>query len=365
MRRDVRLSGAAPAALKRHDGEEAPPHTTSSLAGRWFPAWWMRLTAPPEATAATLATPFTTRDRIRRGQLLGMLILGFLVILLGALFQYLVIDSDHPLMDVILCAALSMLVVVAVLNRLGYVSAAGVLLTALAELPLAGIWATGGHVDLLGLGSYYLLVGAGLVAASVLLPVSVFAVAFLNCVLIWASITFSPHTAAFAAVLASNDAQQVYAGPIAMQVMVAIVAYLWARSTLGALRRADRAEEIAALERRELERQRALEDDARDLLGVHVRLANGDFSPRVASLRTRLLWQVGTSLNNLIGRLARYAQAEFMLRREHEEVRRLAEALYLERQGRRPVWPVPCGVPLDPVTEALRESGGRTSGYLS
>src|SRR5690242_16834637 len=194
MRRDVRLSGAAPAALKRHDGEEAPPHTTSSLAGRWFPAWWMRLTGPPEAT---LTTSFTTRDRIRRGQLLGMLILGFLVILLGALFQYLVIDSDHPLMDVILCAALSMLVVVAVLNRLGYVSAAGVLLTALAELPLAGIWATGGRVDLLGLGSYYLLVGACLVAASVLIPGSVFAVALLNCVLIWASITFSPHTAAF------------------------------------------------------------------------------------------------------------------------------------------------------------------------
>lgn len=337
----------------------ARPAAIATAAPDWFLfAWWMRLTAPPEPRAGA---SFAARDGSRRARLLSLLILGALVVEAGAAWQYFVVDRDHPRMDAVLCAALGVLVLVAVLNRLGRVLAAGILLTLLAEIPLAGVWATGGKVDLLYLGSYFLLVGSELVAASVLFPGSVFVVACLNSVLIWASITFSPHTPAFALVLASNDAQQAYAGPIAMQFIVAIVAFLWARSTLGALRRADRAEEIAELERREVERQRQLEADAHSLLDVHVRLANGDFGARVPSLRSQVLWQVGSSLNNLVGRLARYAQAEFTLRREQEEVRRLADALYVARSGHQPVWPAPSGVPLDPVTEAIRSGSSLPS----
>jgi hypothetical protein len=163
-----------------------------------------------------------------------------------------------------------------------------------------------------------------------------------------------PHSTAFDAVLRSNDAQQVLAGPLLMQIIVALVAYLWAHSMPNALRRADRAEEVAFLEKRELDRQAELEEGVRRLLEVHVRLANGDFQVRASGLRSPLLWSVGNSLNFLIARLARTAQADHVLRLEEEEAKRLADAISLARSGQQPFWPAPTGAPLDIVLEALR-----------
>jgi hypothetical protein len=201
-----------------------------------------------------------------------------------------------------------------------------------------------------------------LVAASVLSPWSVFLVALLNGVASFAILQLLPHTPALAALLASNDGQQAFLGPMVMQVIVAIVAYLWAHNTLAALRRADRAEEIAALELREIERQRDLEEGVRQLLAVHVHLANGDFAARAPELRNPMLWQVGKSLNMLIARLGRYAQAETVIRREQEEAQRLAQALYMSHAGRPVIWPSPTGLPLDVVIAAVRDSGPRGSG---
>ena len=139
-----------------------------------------------------------------------------------------------------------------------------------------------------------------------------------------------------------------------MQFIVAIVAYLWAQSMFNALKRADRAEEIALLEQRELDRQAELEEGVRQLLEVHVRLSNGDFQARSSGLRNPLLWSVGNSLNILIARLSRTAQADLILRREQEEAKHLADAIHLARSGQQPNWPASSGAPLDIVVEALR-----------
>ncbi|MEO7000161.1 MAG: hypothetical protein ABI068_00020, partial [Ktedonobacterales bacterium] len=144
--------------------------------------------------------------------------------------------------------------------------------------------------------------------------------------------------------------------------IVAVVAYLWVRSSLDALRRADRAEELAELERREIERNRELEQGVRDLLSVHVQLANGNFNARVPQIANMMLWQIGSSLNNLIGRLSRLAQAEFQLRRTVEETHRLGEALRALLAGRAPIWPAPSGAPTDEVIEPLQRILARFSG---
>jgi len=167
-------------------------------------------------------------------------------------------------------------------------------------------------------------------------------------------VSFLPRSLAFDAVLRSNDAQQVLAGPLLMQFIVAIVAFLWAQSMFNALQRADRAEEIAILEQRELDRQAELEEGVRQLLEVHVRLANGDFQARSSGLRNPLLWSVGNSLNILIARLSRTTQADAILRREEEEAQRLAHAIRVAHSGRQPNLPGPNGVPLDIVVDALR-----------
>ena len=314
--------------------------------------WWWRLTLPMEPGPGA---SFAERERARRGRLISVLLLLALLIEVGAFFQYIVVDSDHPAMQYTLGGALAATVVSVLLNRRGFAGAAGALLVALADVPLAGIPATafGGQLDVLHLPAFYLLAGSVLVAASVLPPWSVFLVAVANCALVEMSILALPHTPALAQVLASNNAQQVYAGPVVMQGIVALVAYLWASSVHTALLRADRAEEIAELERREVERTHELEEGVQHLLSVHVRMANGDFNVRVPPVRDPLLWRVGASLNNLIARFARLAQMEFLLRRTQEEARRLAETIVARSGGRQMVWPAPSGTPLDEVIVAL------------
>jgi hypothetical protein len=330
------------------------PSPGAGMAGPRGPlGWWLQLTAQLDVPQSA---GFAVRDRARRGRLVSVFLLVFLVVELGGFYQYRVVDDDHPLMVTVLGVALGVLLVAGVLNRLGQVGLAGLLLVGVADLlPLAGVHATaiGGRLDVLHLAAFYLLVGSEIVAASVLAPWSVFPVALANGVLADATIALTRPTPALAAVLASNNAQQVYAGPLLMQLIIALVAYLWARSTLTALGRADRAEEIALLERREIERTRELEEGVQQLLEVHVQLANGNFSVRAPSVRNPLLWQVGSSLNNLIARFARLGHIEFVLRRTQEEAHRLAEGVLAMRAGRRAVWPAPSGTLLDEVIVAL------------
>ncbi len=114
---------------------------------------WYRLTAPAEPAPSA---PFPVRERARRGRLLSVMLLGFLLILAGGFYQYRVVDDDHPLMLDILMVALALAVVVAALNRLGRVPLAGALMVLLAELPLAGPFAAtkDGRLDILPLGAF-------------------------------------------------------------------------------------------------------------------------------------------------------------------------------------------------------------------
>lgn len=328
----------------------APPQRRVSGGGPL--GWWQALTAPDDPSPSA---DFAARERARRGRLASVLLLVMLAVVLGAMWQYLIVDDDHPAMKVVLAVALALVVVAGLLNRAGSITASGLLLVVLADLPLAAVPATAqdGQLDVLAVESFYLLAGSILVAASLLAPWGTFVVGFINSALMGITIVALPHTAALSELLASNDGQQALAGPVLMQLIVAVVAFLWARSTLSALRRADRAEEIAALERREAERTYELEEGVQQLLAVHVQLANGNFNVRAPTVRNRMLWQIGNSLNNLIGRLGRLAQADFVLRRTQDEAHNLAGAVQAQRGGHQVIWPAPSGTPLDEVLVAL------------
>lgn len=341
---------------------QGAPSLAGASAGR--AGGLLGLVAPPHV--ATNA-PFAERERARRGRLAAALLLALTLIELGALFQFVIVDDDHPAMVMTLEGALALTVIAAILNRSGRTTVAGLLLVALANLPLAAIPATsfGGRFDVVDLGALYLAAGSVLVAASVLTPWSVFVVAAVNCALIAGLILGMPHTVAFDQLLVSNNAQQAFAGPLLMQAIVALVAYSWARSVLVALRRADRAEEIAALELRELERTRELEQGVRELLATHVQLANGDFQARVQPIRNPLLWQIGGSLNMLIARFGRLAQVDFLLRRTEQEAHALAENIRVARVGRAPLWPAPSGTPLDEVIGALTDEAPGAAPFVT
>jgi hypothetical protein len=325
--------------------------------------WWLRLTSSgwdkPQYTIAQ-------RELARRSRLASWLILG--------LYLALVVVSPLVTGDTQTLVAFSLfavgLTVCAALNRRGLVDATGALLVALIILVIMGPTVTSPLGLTMGqLPNYDALVIAVLVAATLLPRWAIFAVAALNSAIVVADFTLRqhhPNVQQDAALYASPALQTIslLVRPIALELIVAVVAYLWIRGTDEAIQRADRAEEIAQLEQREAERARDLTEGVRQLLAVHVRLANGDFRARAPLLRSPQLAQIAQSLNNLINRLARFAQAEAVLQRTHVEATRLVDALVRARQGQPFTIPPSIGTPLDPVVETLRQQAQR-SGRMS
>jgi hypothetical protein len=127
----------------------------------------------------------------------------------------------------------------------------------------------------------------------------------------------------------------------------------------GAIHRADRAEEIAALEHQIAAQKQQLEYGMQQILQTHVRAANGDLSARAPLAQDNMLWQIAQSLNNLLTRLQRSGGADFTLQRTEEELRRLAAAIDDANAGRQPIWPSLSGTPADIIIERITRAGGR------
>jgi hypothetical protein len=202
-------------------------------------------------------------------------------------------------------------------------------------------------------------------AASVLSRFAAFFVAAVNCALIIADFFLQPHFANLDEVL--NDPRlygdhataivSLLARPVALQIFMAAVAFVWVTGTDQAIRRADRAEEIASLEHTLADQKRQLDIGIQQILQTHVRAANGDYTARAPLGQDNILWQIASSLNNLLSRLQRSGQAEHQLRRTEEEIRRLAGAIDDAQAGRKAIWPAPTGTAADLILERIR--GGR------
>lgn len=339
---------------------ETPPGAPSSaaIADRGFLSGWYRLTAPPEPQ---LGAGFDQRERARRGRLASTLLL--LVLILWGLSAPEALRQGGESSLAVFLGGLLVIGAALFLNRSGGVSlVAWLLIAAIDAGTVLIVLRAHSRLDELVIPVFDLLVYSVLIAVSLLPPASVFLVALGNSLFIAGAVLLSPRTPEVDALLRSGHVDGILVQPITLQIAVAVVTYLWVRSALHALRRADRAEEVALLEMREVERTRELDEGVRQLLDVHVRLANGDTRALVPPLRNAQLWQVGISLNFLIARLAHYAQAEQALRREQEEADRLAEAILQWGRGRPPLWPAPTGLPMDRVVAALRGLTGVPEG---
>jgi hypothetical protein len=231
-----------------------------------------------------------------------------------------------------------------------------------------------------------LMVQAECVAVSLFVPSSVFLVAIVNSIFFLLVLNATPITPDLALLL-KTDASRIVSSPIILQIIVAIVTYLWVSSANNAIQRADRAEEIAALEQREIERQqREIEEKQQLDLGIqqilqtHVEVANGNFSARAPLGKDNVLWQIAYSLNNLLARLQGYSQmraqlqraqaenyrlynalqdtssAQHELQRTREAAARLIEALKQSRNGRMPPLPAQTGTVIDSVVVQLNTS---------
>ncbi|MBF6591292.1 MAG: hypothetical protein IVW57_12305 [Ktedonobacterales bacterium] len=320
--------------------------------------WWLRLTSSGWDKPQT---SIEQRELVRRSRLASWIILGLLVadvvlIAAGA--------GDMATLISVLAFGVGLLLVAA-LNRAGLVAVAGVLLIGLICLAVIGAVASDPRgLTLDALPAYDLLTVAVVVGASVLPSAFAFGVAGLNVALISLDFFLQPHAPSLVTEYGQYPsptaaALALLARPIALQIVLAVVAYLWVRGTDQAIRRADRAEEIATLEHSLADQKRQLDLGIQQILQTHIRAANGDFSARTPLGQENILWQIAASLNNLLARLQRAGQAEHQLRRTEEELRRLATAIDDAQAGKRPIWPAPSGTAADWIIERINR-GART-----
>ena len=290
---------------------------------------WYQFTSPPEPDALA---PFQERELFRRGRT-GSQISIILIILVGISYPAAFAGSNTLLIG-ILTANLFILIFALVLNRLKRVNIAGVLVVlSVAAGPTTNIITTSGGVNTSALPIFSFLVLPVMCAVSFLPPVWVFVVAAANSLFTVYVLRFFHTSGELHAVI--NSASIGIITPIILsQWIVAIVAFLWVRGARMAILRADRAEEIAALEQREIEQQQhqieqkqQLDADIQLILKTHVEVANGNFAARAPLSKEHILWRIAYSLNNLLARLQNYNQMQTQYQHLQEENYRLQTAL--------------------------------------
>ncbi|MBV9711262.1 MAG: hypothetical protein JO011_10160 [Ktedonobacteraceae bacterium] len=144
--------------------------------------------------------------------------------------------------------------------------------------------------------------------------------------------------------------------PIVIQITVAVIVYVIMRNLLITIRRADRAEEIVALqttivehERERLREQKQLEDALEKIAEVHARIANGDYQARVSLSEGDVFWSIAIPLNNLLNRIQVWKNDSDMLHMTYRAARYIAEQIRVsfQHEQRRDL-PL-TKTPLDPV----------------
>ncbi|HEY1349419.1 MAG TPA: hypothetical protein VGF67_07340 [Ktedonobacteraceae bacterium] len=313
--------------------------------------WWYGIAAPDEPENSTPQD----REVARAGRLSSIILLitlGFgLVQLPNAL------NSPNHLFLLILLVAMAINIGALLFNRRGKVRVVGAVMVVVVETAFILVVVTSPTgLSSRSLTTFYSMVLTELIAVSLLPPRSVFLVALCNGFFTWVAISFLPHTADLK-IATPASYYGALAGPLIMQLIVALVTYLWVE---GAREAIARAEEVAALERALAERDRAeaeqkqqLEQGIQQILQTHIQVANGNFEARAPLARENILWQVAYGLNNLLARMQRATQSEHELQRTGVEAARLTEAVRTAKAKRYPVQVQKSGTLLDPLAQEL------------
>jgi hypothetical protein len=324
------------------------------------PSWWLRL-----ASSSPYRPQYTLADRedARRSDLIAWLALGMFGVVV--IVSPIAIDDVQALI-VYLGFVLALILSIA-LNRAGPIApAGGLLVSCVTGAVFAYMLSSPLGLTMGQLPNYDALAVGVVVAASVLPRASGFVVAAINSVLIVADYLLRPHNANVIAdaALYSSVMQQTISllvRPIALQFIFAVVAYLWVRGTDRAIARADRAEEIAALEARELERTRILEEGVGYVRQTIAQWVRGDLKARVPIMPVPALRDMSDDLNGFIIAFSYLSNADYHLRRLQGEVSHLTVALRQWVAGGMPQWPIPKGTALDGVLGILADLRRRAS----
>jgi hypothetical protein len=260
-------------------------------------------------------------------------------------------------------------VIALVCNRKNHLVLAGFLTVLAYNLGLVLFLATfPGGLNTGVLPTYDLLLEASLVSVAFFPARSVFIVSAINIAIILGTILFLPKAPDLVAFL-HYDAYDALIRPIILQLFAAFIVYVWVNSAYQAILRADHAEEIAVLERREVERQqqeieqkKQLDYGIEQILGSLNKAANGDMHVKVPLDQNNILWRVGYSINNLLARIQAFREERAELARTRQAASALTEALKQGQLPRFEGWTHTC---LDGLLVELRKVSSRQQSHTA
>lgn len=296
---------------------------------------------------------FFKREASRRAYLLSTLLFFYLLAVIVCVpFCFLLPNPFVVVADSgLFLASLGSLL----LNRVGKTLLAGWILVLSLELAVTLIIMTSGPLSERSTYLYDMYILVELLAVSLLPARSIFLLAGVNSLCMGFSVL-----SLIRAQDQSAHTLPMLALSIALQWVVAGVAYLWVKSMLKAVARADRAEMVAGLEHALAEQHQALEAGMVPILQTHVAVANGDLSARVPMHASGVLWQIARALNMLLVRFQRASLAEKELQRLEQAIAEAAQRIQLAEQERRlPRIPL-TQTALDPLLVAIQGKTGTT-----
>jgi hypothetical protein len=318
------------------------------LARRWY-----AIAAPPEVPKDA---PFKDREVVRRGQRASWILLVIILLVIAPIPGAI----NKPSVFVILLVVLALNLLALFLNRMKRPVIAAFLVIFTIEMGIVGaVSSMPGGMSPTDVALLDTLTQAELVGVALLAPGWVFAIMLLNIAVVVGVLSSHIPSPELAHLLAINGSN-IFIQAIEIQIIMAIFSFILVRSADLAIKSLDRAEEIAALERKEIERQeeqlvlkRQLETGIEQILQTYVRAANGDFRVRAPLAKDNVLWKVAYSLNNLISRLERYNQSEAEIKRTKEAIHRLAGQIHKAKETGQTMQFQQTGTPVDEVVVAL------------
>ncbi|GCE22959.1 hypothetical protein [Dictyobacter kobayashii] len=309
-------------------------------------SWWYRLVEPKSSIT------LRQNDPLHRTRVASILLLISFITCLAFIPAGLNSTNYHVLPPVL---GLLLVTIIAIfLNRQGKVELLGILIVIAVNAALASILLTypGFALTQNAMPIYDLFVLSVIIAVSFLPVRSVVYTTTFNCLFICLDLFLQPHTPDLQQVLIETN-YTILLRPLAIQIIVAFITYIWVRNANRALERANQAELIAQLERDMAQQKRDLDVGIQQLLQTLVEAANGNLNVRAPYSQENVLWQVGSAVNMLISRLQRTTMNEQELNRIKGELRRLIQTVRESKRNHNNFYLMPGGTDLDPLISEL------------
>jgi len=203
--------------------------------------WWYRIAAPPEVSDEA---PLRDRMRVRSGRLTSVIFLVEIIFsIVGLIGSVLNTPYGIPLVLVTLIT----LIIGTILNRRGKTILAGVIVIVILTAGLAlGILFTPGGLTASLLPIFDFFAINGLIAASLPLPWLTLPITLFDCLFTMAALTLLPKSPEIAKLMQTQPFVT-YSGPLEIQIIVAVMTFLWVSSTYREMNRANSAEEVSKL----------------------------------------------------------------------------------------------------------------------